>query len=321
MNETITILLATYNGEKYLGHQLNSLLKQSYTNWHLLIRDDHSTDNTSFIIEKYKENYPGKIDIIKNTGNNKGSLPNFNALLETAADAKYIMFCDQDDEWKPDKIEITFSKMKDLETRFSADLPILIFTDFQYVDEEMNVIESKKKFKINRIKNIQFAQLLAQNPVYGCTTMLNRALADKVTSIPMQAEGHDYWIALVASMFGSIYYLKEKTVLYRQHNKNVSGNFDNNTLKKRVERIFIRKDNFSILKNKKTMLMKLKETYYRQASDEIKNTLDRFLSMYKNKSLFLVVKNIRNGIVSQKISQTFLLYTTLLLYKDKDSNS
>lgn len=320
MNDTITILLATYNGGKYLDHQLNSIVEQSYLNWHLLIRDDHSGDGTMLIVEKYINQYPGKIDIVQNKGSNRGSLFNFNALLEAAADAKYIMFCDQDDEWKPDKIAITFSKMQELEKQLTSACPILVFTNFQYVDEEMNIIKSKKNFKINRIKNIQFAQLLAQNPVYGCTTMMNRALANKVTSIPTQAENHDYWIALVASIFGCLYYLNEETVLYRQHNKNVSGNFDNNSFKKRVLRIFIRKDTFKIMQGKKRMLMKLKDIYYQQANDNIKSTLNNFMSLYKNKSFFLVFKNIEAGVFCQKISQTFLLYMALLLYKDSENN-
>ena len=319
MNETITILLATYNGEKYIAHQLNSIAEQSYTNWRLLIRDDHSADNTMMIIKEYQKKYPGKIDIIQNTGNNTGSLLNFGALLEAAADAKYIMFCDQDDEWKKDKIEITFSKMQSLEKQFTAGYPILIFTNFQYVDEDMNIIESKKKFQVNRIKKIGFAQLLAQNSVYGCTTLINKALADKVARIPPQAENHDYWIALVAGMFGCISYVDKKTVLYRQHSKNVSGNFDNNSFKKRVLRIFINKDTFTILSRKKRMLQTLKATYYTEANDTIKKTLSDFLSMYENKSPFLLLKNIRHGVYCQNLSQSFLLYTALWLYKDRNN--
>src|SRR5205085_8699781 len=108
MNELITILLATYNGEKYIDEQLQSLLNQTYTNWHLIIRDDNSTDGTPAILASYQQQYPEKITIMPNKGANLGSVLNFNALLTFAHNAHYIMFCDQDDQWLPDKIEVTY---------------------------------------------------------------------------------------------------------------------------------------------------------------------------------------------------------------------
>jgi hypothetical protein len=116
------------------------------------------------------------------------------------------MFCDQDDEWKRDKIEVTFSKMRELEKEYGSSYPIMIFTNFQYVDENMQIIPSKKDFEINRIKDFGFPQLLAQNPVYGCTRMINRALANKVGIIPPEEDFHDHWIALIAAAFGRLYY-------------------------------------------------------------------------------------------------------------------
>lgn len=180
MDESVTILLATYNGEKYISHQLNSILSQSYTNWHLIIRDDVSKDNTPDIIEKYRELYPDKIEVLNNSGINKGSLLNFGTLLQAAGNARYIMFCDQDDEWLINKIEVTFLKMRELEKKYGLSYPIMIYTNFQYVDEHLKIIRSKAEFDVNRIKNFGFSHLLAQNPVYGCTGMINRSLADKV---------------------------------------------------------------------------------------------------------------------------------------------
>src|SRR3982751_5096035 len=98
MNQVI-ILLATYNGEKYLRHQINSLLNQTYTNWHLFIRDDNSTDNTPALLQEYQEQYQNKITIVPNNGVNLGSILNFETLLTFARNAAYVMFCDQDDEW------------------------------------------------------------------------------------------------------------------------------------------------------------------------------------------------------------------------------
>ncbi len=319
MKQTITILLASYNGEKYISHQLKSIINQTYTNWQLIVRDDHSNDNTVSIIRKYKEQYPDKIFLLKNNGKNKGSLYNFSTLLSAATDAEYIMFCDQDDEWKKNKIEITFSKMQEVEHRFGVNCPIFVFTDFQYVDENMHTIESKKNFEINRIKNFGFAQLLAQNPVYGCTTMLNRALADRVGTIPAEADFHDHWIALVASAFGKLFYLKEKTVLYRQHGNNVSGNWDNDSLKKRINRIIVNKKSFAEAKAKYRMLLAFKKEYADSLNQTFKKTLSDFLCFYTKKSLSCMLRTIRNGVRSQTLTQSLLLYVTLLLSKPQTS--
>ncbi len=313
MNKLITILLATYNGGKYLDHQIKSIIHQTYTNWRLIIRDDNSKDNTVHIIEKYKSLFPDKISVLQNNGENKGSLYNFSTLLSAVTDAEYIMFCDQDDEWKKNKIEITFSKMQELEREHGVNCPIFVFTDFQYVDENMNTIESKKNFEINRIKNFGFAQLLAQNPVYGCTTMLNRALADKVGTIPAEADFHDHWIALIASAFGKLFYLKEKTVLYRQHGKNVSGNWDNDSLKKRIKRIVVNKKNFAEAQAKYKMLLTFKKKYEGSLNEISKKVLSDFLCFYTKKNMLCMLRTIRNGVRSQTLAQSLLLYTTLFL--------
>ncbi len=312
MSETITILMATYNGEKYVSHQLDSIIGQTYTNWQLLIRDDGSKDETMTIIEHYKKQHPDKIKLVENGGSNVGSLLNFAKLLQSAANSQYIMFCDQDDEWKQDKIEITFLKMKELESQNDIQYPTLIFTNFQYVDDNMNIIASKKDFEINRIKKFGFPQLLAQNPVYGCTTMMNRALADKVGVIPPQADFHDHWIALVAAAFGRTYYMKEKTVLYRQHESNVSGNWDNDSFTKRIQRIVVNQKNVAEAKAKYIMLLTFKKIYGDELCQQYKNILTDFLCFYNKKNPLCMIRSIRNRVRSQTLVQSFLLYITIL---------
>ncbi len=315
MNESITILLATYNGEKYIEEQLQSLLNQTYTNWHLIIRDDNSTDGTLAILASYQQQYPEKITILPNKGANLGSVLNFNALLTFAQDAHYIMFCDQDDRWLPDKIEVTYARMRELEKEYGQEYPIMVFTNFQYVDEKMQVIESKKHFEINTIRNFGFSHLLAQNPVYGCTTIINRALANKVGIIPPEAGFHDHWIALIAAAFGKLFYLKEKTVLYRQHSSNVSGNYDNNSWKKRFQRIVVNKKNVAEAKAKYVMLLTFKKKYYKDIHPAYRNKLDTFLSIFDKKNPFMFIKNIQNGVRSQTLAQSLLLYVTILFTK------
>jgi len=317
MNELITILLATYNGEIYVEEQLQSLLNQTYTNWHLIIRDDNSTDGTPAILKRYQQQHPEKITILTNNGVNLGSILNFDALLTFAHDAQYIMFCDQDDSWLPDKIATTYAKIRELEREYGVNYPIMVFTNFQYVDKQMSIIESKKDFEINTIQNFGFPHLLAQNPVYGCTTIINRALADKVGSIPAQAENHDHWIALVAAAFGKLYYYNIKPILYRQHSNNVSGSYDNNSLQKRFKRIFVNKKNFKDVKIKYNMLLALKQRYYNTLNKKQLTILDNFLCLYTNKNPLNIVRSLKNNVHSQTKAQTFLLYLTIFLTKQR----
>ncbi len=112
MNQFVVhIMMATFNGQNYLREQLDSLLAQSHNNWQLWVRDDGSTDNTIEILKTYEAKYPN-IFIITNNKERGGACSNFAALFRMARldeDVKYVMFCDQDDVWKPEKIETTLN--------------------------------------------------------------------------------------------------------------------------------------------------------------------------------------------------------------------
>ncbi len=317
MDKTVTILLATYNGEHFIAEQIESLLNQTYNNWRLIVRDDNSTDNTPVIIAKYQKQYPEKITIIPSNSANLGSVLNFNALLTFAKDDEYIMFCDQDDKWLPDKIEDTLNAMLQLEAEHSSAQPLMVFTDFLYVDEQLQMIPSKKDFHIAQLFPVRFAHLLAQNHIYGCTMMINKALAKIALPIPKEAENHDHWIALVASVFGKIKYLNKRTILYRQHTRNISGSHDNSSFKKRFKRIFLEGGNFKDAGARYKMMQVFKDRYYAVMNKELQQTLDDFLSFYTHKSPLKAWKNMKNGMRSQTLHQSILFYITIIMLKKK----
>lgn len=219
MSTEILILISTFNGEKYLKQQIDSLLKQTYKKITIIVRDDGSSDKTIEILSNYNII---KIDSNKNIGPKKS----FSKLLNYAlkhSNAKYFMFCDQDDIWEENKVEITFQKMKESEIKHGA-IPLLIHTDLKIVNEHMNVINTsfwKHQLIIPKLNS--FNRLIMQNTITGCTSMINKALAEKCTCIPNSAIMHDWWIGLVASKFGEIYFIKDSTVRYRQHNNNTIG--------------------------------------------------------------------------------------------------
>jgi glycosyltransferase involved in cell wall biosynthesis len=219
----ITILMATYNSERYVGVQIESLLAQTYMNWDLIVRDDNSTDQTVKILKSFSERYPGRIKIIEGD-KNVGACQNF-AHMMALTDAEYVMFCDSDDVWLPNKIEITLKKIQEMEDTFGSSTPLLVHTDLQVVDRNINTI--CKSFwsyqNINAEHWSNLNQILIRSNITGCTILMNQSLKVLSGSIPCDAIMHDWWIALVAAAFGKIGHIKEQTILYRQHEQNDIG--------------------------------------------------------------------------------------------------
>jgi glycosyltransferase involved in cell wall biosynthesis len=225
MTPTIDILLATYNGGKYLRQQLDSIIGQTNSTWRLIIRDDCSGDDTTVIIEEYSSKHPDQIVPLSNSGQNVGVVRNFSLLLDHAT-ADYVMFCDQDDIWLTDKITATFEKMLETEKQYGSVMPLLIFTDLTIVDEDGSSIRADSVWEYQQLNpsNVtHLNRLLLQNIPTGCTVMINRALREKAVPIPAEAAMHDWWLTLVAAVFGRNVYLPQATVRYRQHGMNVCG--------------------------------------------------------------------------------------------------
>ena len=128
----IAILMATYNGERYIKEQLDSLTRQTYPHWHLYIHDDGSTDHTPEIIRTFAQEHP-HINILEYESQ-KGAKDNFLSLMKKVA-ADYYMFADQDDVWHEEKIEISLDRMKELESQHPKK-PIIVYTDLYVADAE-----------------------------------------------------------------------------------------------------------------------------------------------------------------------------------------
>ena len=142
MSQQIAILLASYNGEQFIREQIDSILSQSCTNWHLYIRDDNSSDDTLLIEHEYESRYPQQITVVDIPSVERGAKHNSWLLSQYVlkeTDAAYIMFCDQDDVWIQSKIEDTFSAMKSAEQKFQ-DRRILVHTDLKVVDRNLKVL-------------------------------------------------------------------------------------------------------------------------------------------------------------------------------------
>jgi len=235
--EKTAILLATYNGEKYIREQIDSILAQTDTDWVLYIHDDGSKDQTMEVIKEYVEKYPEQIIVVEGAPTG-GAKSNFFYLFHQV-EAPFYMCCDQDDVWLPEKIEITRKEMENL-IRGDEDKPALVFTELCVVDGELNVIaENMRDYQGLDCKNVRLNRVLIQNVVTGCTMMVNHVLRDELTKITEYTDVlmHDWWATLVAVRFGKVSFIEQPTILYRQHGNNGVGASNANSLMYQMKRM------------------------------------------------------------------------------------
>lgn len=215
----IDILMATYNGEKYLKEQLDSILNQTYKEFRLLISDDCSKDSTTKILDEYSKK-DNRIIVFKQK-ENLGIIKNFEFLMKNVEN-EFFMFSDQDDIWNQTKVEKSIEKIEET----SSDL---VYADLEVVDEKMNTLSNSywklKGFEHKIYKYNDFESLYLNNFITGSTMIIRTKMLDKI--LPMIHESkyilHDYWVALVVSKLGKISYINEPLVKYRQHKNNEIG--------------------------------------------------------------------------------------------------
>lgn len=237
---TCLVLLSTYNGEKYIEEQLDSLLKQEGVELHILIRDDGSKDSTVNVIRNIREHVSVPVKVLETK--NSGAKASFFELLRIASDEhsefEYFAFCDQDDVWKPNKLRraVTLLSQED------PNSPLMYCSATQMVDDKLS---SLKVWPSPPGKKLSMYNALVENVAVGCTTVLNKMAFDLITSsLPSNADKvimHDWWAYLCVSTFGKVIFDEEPFILYRQHSSNVLGGQTDNWItkwKKRFLRYF-----------------------------------------------------------------------------------
>lgn len=243
IKDRVLVLMSTYNGEKYLSEQLESILNQSVKNVDILIRDDGSKDNTIKIISKLLVKFPKRIKL--EAKENKGVVRSFFELVKLASiDYDYYFFSDQDDYWNEKKIEKAIEKMKNThETK-----KIGYCSNLKLVDKNLNFMKIKyTKELIPSLKNC-----FIENIVTGCTYGANKSLFIEIKKdieniekysekIPM----HDYHFYFLTVLYGDLIYDENSYISYRQHGNNVIG-MEKNKVKfmfQRIKKVFKRKSN------------------------------------------------------------------------------
>ena len=250
MNKLISVCLATYNGEKYLKEQLDSIKKQTYKNFELIVQDDLSKDKTLEILQ----NYEGlDIQIYKNK-KNMGYIKNFESLLKKAS-GEYIAICDQDDIWEPNKLEILINNIKENS---------LIYSDSLLIDGYGNSLHKtlSQKLKNNFIDSYSALNFLYDNSVSAHAMLFKRELLQHIFPFP-KTTYFDAWIAANAANTGSVKYIDKTLVMYRQHSTNTLGN----------------------VKKTKNKIRKTLKNKVQKKEQEVKNTLEKIKEFVKISSL------------------------------------
>ncbi len=209
----VLVLLSTYNGEKYLREQLNSIFSQKDVEVFVFASDDISTDNTTKILDEYKEKYPLEYRVNKQ---NKNFTYNFIDLIYDNADKDFDYFAlsDQDDVWLEDKLISGIKMLRENNKHFYC-------SNLTLVDADLSNPRPMNKFKV---KNEKHAPYILENICTGCTSIFDKDFATHLKKhYPENIYLHDYWLMLVAAFTSSYIYDQESHILYRQHGDNQIG--------------------------------------------------------------------------------------------------
>ena len=279
-NKKIDILMATYNGEKYLVEQLDSIINQTYHNWNLLIRDDNSIDKTLEIIQNYHKK-DKRIKILKDNKGNLGIVRNFEELLKSS-ESEFIMFSDQDDIWVENKLDMYLKMIEKIKNK-----GFMIHSDAILFDKnKSNILKDTfiSKKAINKgLENVFFNYF-----VQGATILISKEIKNFILPFPKEVYLHDRYIHLISELFFERIFVNKALIYYRQHGDNQIG--AKNTIRELLsKRYFDERDRqlIKIIYNKYGSLLtedkkKLIEEYFK-ITDIKKNRFNRFLNLKKSK--------------------------------------
>ena len=254
-NPLISIVVATYNGERYIEKQIDSILNLDYKNIEIIVSDDNSTDNTLNILKKYKDN----IKVFIN--NDHGLNSNFvNGIKHSKGD--FIALCDQDDIWEANKLDVLLEHIDDFDLVF-GNVCVIDKNDEYYKEKHMH-----DAYECSKTNFYHFSDYIKENTILGCTTLMRSSFVKKYLEIPDGFIYHDWWFVLNAIKNGNgIVFVDEQVIKYRQHGNNTAlttFNSSNWYYKKIIQDCMVRKYfeltysedklldtdlNYSILKN------------------------------------------------------------------------
>ena len=286
-NKKVAVVMSTYNGERFIREQLDSILNQTYKNIEIVVRDDGSKDNTVQIIKEYMQKYP---NIKLHEGKNLGFIKSFFELLKLV-EADYYAYADQDDVWMENKIELAVNSLNKL----NDNVPNLAFGNSDYYDENMKFIGPGPKNK-----KYSFEKALFSCCGQGMTMTVNKKTRDMIIeNTPKTCFFHDWWTYLLCIGLGNVAYDNVTTVKYRRRKQNATSEGQGylRLLAWRIKHLIVNDG----MRDIKQQMLNFKEFYYYQLIEDKKKTLDLFADQeysFKNaiKKVFYF-KRLRNNII------------------------
>lgn len=243
----VNVLLAAYNGEKYIRQQIESIRQQTYSNIYLYIRDDGSKDGTVQILQEYEKEE--RITVIY--GENLGHTPSFMNLLDYNNEAEYYAYSDQDDVWLPDKIEKAVQQLQ----KRKKDIPVLYFSNYDYYNADMEYIKTGN----NKILKPSFANSLVEPLALGFTQVFNKKAREILRmEVEYPVYGHDWWTYMICAGMGEVIYDSTPRVKYRRHAQNVSfgGAGFWQKQRKRIQK-YLKNNQFKDMKNQYSNMLEV----------------------------------------------------------------
>ena len=281
----IDILMATYNGARYIKQQILSIISQTYSNWRLIIHDDGSTDDTINIIKSFCD-LDERIILIEDGKTFKQPGAHFIYLL-SFVESPYVCFCDQDDIWFENKLEVM------LGTISSKDpfVPSVVFSDAYLYYLHNSITGTIISVRPRQLKDILFTN----GGIHGSASIFNKKMSEVLLRNFEYNIMHDHILTLIACSFGNIDFIDDKLFLYRQHNNNVTGNVAPN----KITRVY---KAFSGLKNKYVLSCDTINTikvfynvYNEYLSHDDRQLLDKYFKTINLRGLKRIVSIIING--------------------------
>ena len=225
----VKVLMSTYNGEKYIREQLDSILTQQKIDVDIVIRDDCSSDATRDILRLYEEKYENVKLILGKE--NLGVTGSFFSLICNNVDSEYFALADQDDIWESDKLEVAVDMLE----KYPKDIPLLYYSNLKIVDSEGNFC--RNSHAVPHIGSKKYS-CFVENLATGCTVVYNKKMAEIAHEVqPKNYSMHDIWLYTVAKMFGRTIYDFTPHIQYRQHGSNQVGTYQKTVSAKKILKI------------------------------------------------------------------------------------
>lgn len=275
----VCVLMSTYNGEKYIRKQLDSILTQDADcDIKIQVRDDCSKDCTISILKEYSAD--NNIVIENENGINLGPARSFYWLINNALDADYYAFCDQDDLWVQGKLSKAIESIKEFDSE-----PVLWISNYNNIDPEDKIIESNM---LESPVDDQYRALFYNN-VPGCCMIFNRQLLERMQHLKLDnLRMHDILALNICLLTGKVIFEKEPYLLYRQHDNNAIGYYS-----KKISPVKWIKDKTKILRKGESYFI---SEYAQSMLDDMKEYLSE-----DNQREYALIANYKHGLNRMKL--------------------